>query len=540
MKFKANLVALFISLLMFVCLISYFNINYPIADDYNTYLDFLNDFTRANNFKDQLLILMNQYVDHRIVMARLVCLIYYKIFGQLNFRALLYISQCIMAISIYPFTWLLNKVNSKYKTANIILATCLILSPSLCGAYVWLSVTLQQDMQILFSLLSIMFLIKSEENKTLTNYAFYSLFMLLNVFSESGWIILFGAALLYCLLRKENLLLFLTLILFILIGIVFFKILPYEFLPHKFSSIYALILFILGFTGVTFFIGIPYVPFIMGLLLIIIILFHYKEIRNNNVYLIWFIFFFATALTVGVARIGVGSTGTDDRYAIYSLLNLGFIISLLSRSNNFLAGNKFWVTLTIMLMVCFIRALPDGGPYQSYQEGKFTINYPPDINRAIKTYHTSQQLSIYNNESMNAHIQHFYPLAKNPTIFNNSSGRGELFSSNLSNEYAILNGFVYLNGFDVSKYNKYLVWQSDKTKYWFFLDTKSSFIEQLLYKITNYYYFRFTNISYIKDFKPGKYNISLYLTNGQEGVFISLKTKCNNKVEIGSQDLCKH
>jgi hypothetical protein len=66
--------------------------NVPILDDYNAILDFVYRF-KGLGLKDKFIALFQQHNEHRIFLSRVVYVTYYQLFGEINFRNLIFIAD---------------------------------------------------------------------------------------------------------------------------------------------------------------------------------------------------------------------------------------------------------------------------------------------------------------------------------------------------------------------------------------------------------------------------------------------------------------
>ena len=96
----------------FICLpaiihffvINHFALNLPYYDDFTAILAFLNKY-KTSGATDKFLLLFSYHNEHRIFLARFVSLMYYSVFGNINFRGLIFIGNAqllfILTISIH-------------------------------------------------------------------------------------------------------------------------------------------------------------------------------------------------------------------------------------------------------------------------------------------------------------------------------------------------------------------------------------------------------------------------------------------------------
>ncbi|HLX52984.1 MAG TPA: hypothetical protein VKR58_03535, partial [Aquella sp.] len=104
-----NILILLLVICLFCTMLSGFALNLPLMDDYDSGLIFLNKFVSATSLHDKILLLLSQSdgTEHRITTTRVIELLYYKMFGEINFRNLIFIADFILLMCIFPIYFLL-------------------------------------------------------------------------------------------------------------------------------------------------------------------------------------------------------------------------------------------------------------------------------------------------------------------------------------------------------------------------------------------------------------------------------------------------
>ncbi|HLZ89933.1 MAG TPA: hypothetical protein VKQ52_21925, partial [Puia sp.] len=87
--------------------------NIPIMDDYNAILNFLTDWKKAG-FMERLSLLFLQHNEHRILHSRMIFALYYTIFGNVNFRALIILADLQLLVIAAVAAYFIRKVGGKY------------------------------------------------------------------------------------------------------------------------------------------------------------------------------------------------------------------------------------------------------------------------------------------------------------------------------------------------------------------------------------------------------------------------------------------
>ncbi len=99
--------------------------NIPIMDDYDAILSFLSEW-KLSDWGQRLSLLFAQYNEHRLLYSRLVYVIYYSLFGNVNFRNLIFIADLqlvfIAAITVY---FIRNCMQKQWQIVSFIAVLCI-------------------------------------------------------------------------------------------------------------------------------------------------------------------------------------------------------------------------------------------------------------------------------------------------------------------------------------------------------------------------------------------------------------------------------
>src|ERR1017187_10328490 len=92
---------LFLPATVYFYIVNKYAVNIPSQDDYAAILDFLCHYKRAHGI-DKFFMLFVQHGEHRILSSRIVYVLYDSIFGNINFRNIIFIgnAQLLFAYSI--------------------------------------------------------------------------------------------------------------------------------------------------------------------------------------------------------------------------------------------------------------------------------------------------------------------------------------------------------------------------------------------------------------------------------------------------------
>ncbi|MHA4742553.1 hypothetical protein [Dyadobacter sp. MSC1_007] len=109
-------IVLAVPVLLWVAVICYYSINLPWYDDFDPFPDFLNKWIGEASFSERLRLLFQPNNEHRMVIGKLVTVIYYKITGQLNFTFLHLAGACFTlgTLAIFWSAFKKSRLNAWY------------------------------------------------------------------------------------------------------------------------------------------------------------------------------------------------------------------------------------------------------------------------------------------------------------------------------------------------------------------------------------------------------------------------------------------
>ncbi|WP_345080499.1 hypothetical protein [Nemorincola caseinilytica] len=109
-RLKTPLWYIAIALPMLVCtyLVWRYATNMPRQDDYDAILDFTLSYQRAD-LPTRVDLLLKQHNEHRIVLSRLMFVLYYKTFGVINFRHIMMLSGVVLSLLFLNIAWFVKK-----------------------------------------------------------------------------------------------------------------------------------------------------------------------------------------------------------------------------------------------------------------------------------------------------------------------------------------------------------------------------------------------------------------------------------------------
>ena len=223
-KEKFSAIVLSMLLLIYIFTVLKYTSMMPIEDDYGAVLRFLNDYLNMNNILDKFKLLFAQHMEHRIVFNRLVELLQFKLFGEVNFIYLTLFGNLGWLLIIY-ILWMYSKKNNFITLFSFIPVALMMLAFSHSSLMSWAMASIQQYWQLLFSILAILSL---THNRPYIAYTF----MIIAIFTGGGGLALIPIVGLYYLVHKNWKQFIITLILSI--SIIYFYFIVLEF--HRLSD----------------------------------------------------------------------------------------------------------------------------------------------------------------------------------------------------------------------------------------------------------------------------------------------------------------
>lgn len=172
-----------------------FSINFPLGDDYDAILNFLNHWDESDS---KFSLLFSQHNEHRLVFLRIVALAYFKIFHSVNFAHLIWIGNLFLFFTIGVLY-----VSTKDKRKFFFFAPIFlwILTYSNWESETWAMASLSNFPVLFFAFLSFFFLSK----RTLTSFVFSIFFAFLSVFSQGNGLVVFAVGIVFLLKDKIRL-----------------------------------------------------------------------------------------------------------------------------------------------------------------------------------------------------------------------------------------------------------------------------------------------------------------------------------------------
>ncbi|EKT87489.1 membrane protein [Leptospira santarosai serovar Shermani str. LT 821] len=357
--FKKNRILIFRILSSFIflyCVYNYFHtirklsVNFPLGDDYDAILDFLNRWQQSDS---KISLLFGQHNEHRIVFVRIISLLYFQLFHTINFIHLILIGNAFVFLS-----WIVLYFSVEDKRKWILLTPILFLLFSFSNwkAQTWAMASLSNYPALFFGFLSLYLLTK----ENYANFAFGVVCAVFAVFSQGNGIFVFLSGIPLLWKNKPKL------ISWIGFGAVacllYFFVFPYSKPAHSQFAFFTFDkLFFLSriYYGLALLSGVfnSKLVLILGTIPLLAIVYLYKNYRKfSELHISMISFLLLSFASLAVARGGFGIDQVfSSRYQINALLLYSLIyVCLLPYVR---IKKHFWLILTFAILFYYNSSL---------------------------------------------------------------------------------------------------------------------------------------------------------------------------------------
>ena len=130
-----------------------FAYNYPYYDDFDNLILFLSEYIRSDGISGKIMLLFEQNFEHRVIFAKVLTLLYYKIAGEIDIKALILLGDLSLA-GVFIFFVLLKR-DRKLSLLSLFAIACLLFQlQHYEDSISWATCSLQHAPCIFFSLWS--------------------------------------------------------------------------------------------------------------------------------------------------------------------------------------------------------------------------------------------------------------------------------------------------------------------------------------------------------------------------------------------------
>jgi hypothetical protein len=356
-------VVLLLYIIIYFIPIILFSNNFPFYnDDYQTILDFLNNYEMSIKVFEKLNLLFAQHNEHRVVFTRICSLLDYKVFGELNFKRLIIIGSLGLPVLLY---FLYRTISEKTNLNSIVFFSISIfmLNYSYWEVSFWPMASLQNIWVNTFALISIYLI------STKNNYYFLILALLFGTiatYTSGNGIFVFIVGNLTLYFKKDKL--YRNLLIWNLYGILIFTVYFtfYQKVPHHPDIIQTLQLhkatmynffFMLLGSGID--ISNKYLSFFIGnvILLLSIFLVYKKYYKINPVLSAFMLFLLFTIASCTLGRAAFGEEAAlMPRYSLVAVIYISILACAyfeIYYKEEWIENHKFIVIF--FLPICYVN-----------------------------------------------------------------------------------------------------------------------------------------------------------------------------------------
>ena len=389
---------IWLAALIYIGSIARFTYNMPYGDDYDAVLGFLNQYWAADSWQ-RFILLFSQHNEHRVLLTHLFEVVDWQLFGQVNFTHLIWLGNLGWFLVIYTmWSYAKSQAIPMIAFGPVII---LLFSFSHYEMMTWAMTSIQQYYQILFSILSLRFMVRHQ-------WMAFTPFFLLAVFTGGGGLILIPVFVFYLLWNKSYRLVAPFLALFVTTLYIYFSFLPYVNLTPtaKFMGALShpldLATFAVGFIG-----GVGNVQIVglasfvsVGLLFLVLFASQARFLFKEDPFLAWMgVYIGLTAGLAALNRLDIGvQAGGDSRYSTYSLVFCACLyLSALLRFSTMNMQKKIvgwgYVFATLLFIAWYFQAFTALNDRLYWLKNGFATY--PDLVRARAVLDQSHELGIF-------------------------------------------------------------------------------------------------------------------------------------------------
>lgn len=316
---------------IYLHLVAVNSVNAPCWDDYDSLVEFLNQFRDTSSFAGRLSLILVQHNEHRLAFLRLVGLSVFYLKGDLDFRLLCYIGNAALVLIAY-FLFYAFKTGGEFKPFYFSPVLFLLFQPQYHDIILQATALFSNFSVLLFALVTLLLI----ERRSRISFVFACVFAALAIFSQGNGILIFPMGLVAFLMQRNYRQAGIWLLVSLLVLAVYFK--GYGQLPghpgilEALMDIKGVILSLFCFAGSAagFSSFYPSLFCGIGMVLYFIFLTIRKYYRSNPT--LYFLFFFIL-LTIGINAVfrswkGIEFVLLQSRYKFFSIF--GVILLYLS------------------------------------------------------------------------------------------------------------------------------------------------------------------------------------------------------------------
>lgn len=384
---------------IFLRYVNVYALNLPRQDDYDAILDFLINYERAGDGATKLSLLMAQHNEHRIFTSRLMFVLYHKLFGEFNFRHIIFLNATVLIGLFGTLAHFIRRaLPSKWHAAVLGLSLCLFglnhfenMDFAMAG---------MQNYGVILLMVGSVYCYSRSSNILIAPAV---LLQALCVFSSGNGNLGSAFILLYCLLAKDKKRIIASLCTFLVFAPLYYYRYnppPPGFFTLNMAKVMPFFLHVVG-AHFSFDQGIPAAILLLVVLLVGLPVRKWLRIEQKDLPLLCIAgFILASVAVMSVFRANMpGSTGYSSRYFIYPALLTAFTFAfvLVKYGDNKMVIRFGVPPIVVLLLLCYNWNCKDGrNGFKGFNEELRTMEYHyPDKERGKRIADEACAMHIY-------------------------------------------------------------------------------------------------------------------------------------------------
>ncbi len=320
-------VLLFLPALIYFHYVNKDAVNIPGQDDYDAILQFLVNF-KVSSLGDKAALLFQQHNEHRILSSRIVYVIYYCVFGDINFRSLIFIADTQLVLTFFiAMSFIKTLLPDNWFLPALVLSVCLFDINNWENAN--FAMAGMQNYGIIF-LCSLSIWLYSRDKKTFVALAM--LCQAICMFSSGNGIMASAFVAAYSILRKDRLKSVCSTVTFLISAPLYFLHYSSPASGHPATDMGKIITYFLDLFGSHVVVNNDKLQMVVGLILVVTLIFFLPvtkrlKIQGNTLPLLCMLGFLISSMIVtAIFRCNIpGIPANSSRYLVYS----NFVVALL-------------------------------------------------------------------------------------------------------------------------------------------------------------------------------------------------------------------
>jgi len=390
------LVIIPIPILIYLYNVYTYALNIPCWDDYDAILDYLIKFKSAP-FTNRCYLLFSQHNEHRILSSNIFYSSYYLLFGNINFRNIIYFNTSILLAIFFLASYFIKKCLPKeWLIATFVFSLCLFDTNNYENAD--FAMAGMQNYSVILIFMGSLFFYCLSDRKFLV---FAALLQILCIYSSGNGNVGAFFLLVFAVLSKDKIKIIVSMSTFCLFAPLyyyhyaiqddFFTLNPLKWLPYFLHTTSA---------AFTYLLGIP-----AGLLILFAFLYflplqkkwQFKENALPFICISGFVFASIGVLSLVRSKLPISSSHTSRYYIYCYLITSVIFVFLLLKLENKRIKNRVVAVFILVMLLTYARNYGEGrtGFLYFYNSLKSNQYFYPDSVRAKQLTGESCRLSIY-------------------------------------------------------------------------------------------------------------------------------------------------